>query len=100
MSYSPAGRPSIAYFPVLSDNTLVVIFVFRFCAWTNAPLNGSPSAPVTVPPILAASAVHVATSSTPATNHTLLAPCVIANPRTPQNHHDHFPLLKRQLRGT
>jgi hypothetical protein len=40
----------------LSDNTLTLTFVFELTARTNAPSNGAPSGPFTVPVTVAAKA--------------------------------------------
>ena len=39
--------------PARSDRTKKLIFVFVFCAWTNAPSTGAPSGPFTVPETVA-----------------------------------------------
>src|SRR5262249_3328391 len=57
--YSPAGRFSIWYLPALSERTLTVILVFALRACTKAPRNAAPSGPVTLPLMLAASAMAV-----------------------------------------
>jgi hypothetical protein len=41
----------------LPDSTLTIILVCVFTAWTNAPRNGVPSGPLTVPVTVAASPV-------------------------------------------
>src|SRR6266404_5700006 len=41
------------YRPLLSDNTMTVIFVFAFRACTKAAREGAPSGPATVPAMVA-----------------------------------------------
>src|SRR5471030_3220369 len=39
----------------MSDNTMVVMLVFLFCACTNTPESAAPAGPLTVPVMVAAS---------------------------------------------